>query len=244
MREFSVPAVGHRRRRGQPDRPGLGQRRGAPDAVQFARPTVGGDWQPTSPAGSSATRSSPLAKGLIAAGIEPGDRVALMSRPATSGRCSTTRSGPPARSPCRSTRRPAPSRSQWILVRLRRGRLRRRDRRAPRTLVDARPRPAARRCAHVWQIDDATARRPTWSRGRRGGRPGEDDRPAARARPRRRPRHDHLHHRHHRPAQGLRAHPPQLPLRHRQRDARACRAVPRRARRRCCSCRWRTSSPG
>ena len=35
-------------------------------------------------------------QGLIAAGIEPGDRVAMMSRPATSGRSPTSRSGPPA----------------------------------------------------------------------------------------------------------------------------------------------------
>ena len=40
-----------------------------------APPGARGDWQPTSPAGSSATRSSPRPAGLVAAGVEPGDRV-------------------------------------------------------------------------------------------------------------------------------------------------------------------------
>ena len=59
----------------------------------------------------------------------------------------------------------------------------------------------------------------------------------------RRPRHDHLHLRHHRAAQGLRAHPRQLHLRggeHRGGDARGVRRP--RVPRRCCSCRWRTCS--
>jgi long-chain acyl-CoA synthetase len=50
-----------------------------PDEVMLRRRTADGDWQDVT---SAAFRDqvSALAKGLIAAGIEPGDRVALMSR--------------------------------------------------------------------------------------------------------------------------------------------------------------------
>ena len=60
-----------------------------------------------------------------------------------------------------------------------------------------------------------------------------------------RPGHADLHLRHHRPAQGLHAHPRQLHVRARRRGRRAGRALRRpRTPRRCCSCRWPTSSPG
>ena len=90
--------------------------------------------------------------------------------------------------------------------RLRRGRLLRRDRRAR-----ARAWPASATscptCASVWQIDAGDL-----DRLPRAGAAVDADggRRAAGARAeRRRPRHDHLHQRHHRPAQGLRADPPQ-----------------------------------
>ena len=53
-----------------------------------------------------------------------------------------------------------------------------------------------------------------------------------------------LHQRHHRPAQGLRADPPQLAVRGDVDRGRAAQDVPRRRARRCSSCRWRTSSAG
>jgi long-chain acyl-CoA synthetase len=49
-----------------------------PDDVMLRRRSAGGQWQDVT-AGQFATQVSALAKALIAAGIEPGDRVALMS---------------------------------------------------------------------------------------------------------------------------------------------------------------------
>lgn len=51
----------------------------APDAVQFSRPDGGGGWEDVTCATFLAEVSA-VAKGLLAAGIEPGDRVALISR--------------------------------------------------------------------------------------------------------------------------------------------------------------------
>jgi len=50
----------------------------SPDDVMLRRRSPGGQWQDVT-AGQFSTQVSALAKGLIAAGIEPGDRVALMS---------------------------------------------------------------------------------------------------------------------------------------------------------------------
>jgi len=50
----------------------------APDTVQFSRRTAGG-WEEVTCAGFRAEVTA-LAQGLVATGIEPGDRVALMSR--------------------------------------------------------------------------------------------------------------------------------------------------------------------
>ncbi len=79
MLEFGIPALIE-----IPDDAGLADvvfsRAAAdPDEVMLRRRTAGGDWQDIT---SAAFRDqvSALAKGLIAAGIEPGDRVALMSR--------------------------------------------------------------------------------------------------------------------------------------------------------------------
>src|SRR5690606_27460552 len=51
----------------------------APDAVQFSRPTPDGGWSDVTCAEFLADVQA-VAKGLVAAGIEAGDRVALISR--------------------------------------------------------------------------------------------------------------------------------------------------------------------
>ena len=196
----------------------------------------------TSPRASSWPRSARLAKGLVAAGIEPGDRVAPdVAHPLRVDAASTTRSGPPARSPCRSTRPPRPSR--WSGSSATRARAPCSPRR-PRTrsLIGGVPRPAAGPARGL------ADRRP-WPSSPAAPAPsvGDDaaDRPPGGA-GRRRPGHDHLHLGHHGPPQGLRADPPQpagrRPQRGRRRAARGLRD--RRAARRCCSCRWRTPSRG
>ena len=95
---------------------------------------------------------------------------------------------------------------------------------------------------HVWQLEGSRPGRgrapPAAACQRR--RPG---RTPQRGRPRRR-RHHHLHLRHHRPAQGLRADARQLRGTLRERAGHvAGRRRPRAAPRPSCSCRWPTSSP-
>ena len=52
----------------------------APDAVVFSRPaTTGSEWADVTAAEFLAEVSA-VAKGLVAAGVEPGDRVAIVSR--------------------------------------------------------------------------------------------------------------------------------------------------------------------
>lgn len=51
----------------------------APDAVQFSRPDADGAWSDVTCA-AFLSEVAAVAKGLVAAGIEPGDRVALISR--------------------------------------------------------------------------------------------------------------------------------------------------------------------
>jgi len=52
----------------------------APDAVAFSRPSpAGGDWEDVTTS-TFLSEVSGVAKGLVAAGIEPGDRVAILSR--------------------------------------------------------------------------------------------------------------------------------------------------------------------
>ena len=108
----------------------------------------------------------------------------------------------------------------WILGRLRRGGRVRRDRRAPRRW--SRPSAtAARRWARSGsstRLDElaAAGRRDRRRRGRAAARRGAG----------RRPGHDRLHLGHHRPAQGLHAHPPQPARGRRQRDRRRCAPVP------------------
>ncbi|WP_408899099.1 AMP-dependent synthetase/ligase [Nocardioides sp. R1-1] len=51
----------------------------APDAVQFSRPTADGRWEDIT-CGSFLAEVSAVAKGLMAAGLQAGDRVAIISR--------------------------------------------------------------------------------------------------------------------------------------------------------------------
>ena len=184
------------------DRPAL---RGLPP--QGGRPVAA-----TSPRPTSWPRCTALAKGLVAAGVGPGDRV-----------------GPDVEHPLRVdadrlrdlVRRRGHRPDLRDLLgrpgavdprRLRRGRRRGRDRPPTR---DASPASASELTGlqHVWQIDDGDLDTLTASGGERHRRPA---RGAAQRRRSRRPRHDHLHLRHHRPAQGLRAHPRQLRRAHRE----------------------------
>ncbi len=79
MREFSIPALAE-----VPDTATLtdvvfGTAASAPDQVTMRRQEDDGAWSQVS-ARQLAAEVRALAKGLIAAGIEPGDRVAIMSR--------------------------------------------------------------------------------------------------------------------------------------------------------------------
>ena len=129
------------------------------------------------------------------------------------------------------------------------GRLRRAAPCSPRpaahAAIDRRPaRPAARPGA---DLDDRRPGRAGRASGRPPGPSATSSSTSSRAaRRRRRPGHDHLHLGHHRPAQGLRAHPPQPARRRAQRgrSGRSPEVFEPPAARPCCSCRWRTRSPG
>ena len=192
------------------------------------------------------TQVQGVAKGLMAAGVQPGDRVGSDVQDPV--RVDAVR----LRDLVRRRRHGADLRDVLGRAgavdpqRLRRGRLPRRDadhaRRSSR-----RSAASLRDLEHVWVIDDGAV--DELDRGRRGRRRRGARDPAYDGEAER-PRHDHLHVRHDRPAQGLRAHPRQLPLRGGQRHQRqglrrdAGRGLRTRAPRRCSSCRWPTSSPG
>ena len=224
MREFSVPpvvTVGDAANLTDPVWDNA-ERRAGRGAVRRAAPATAG--QRRHLRASSATRWSRSPAGLIAAGIEPGDRVGadepdpvrvdaarlrdlggrrghradLRDVQRRAGRAGS--SPTPARSPASS--RPPRTRATVAGVR--------------DQLPELRARLADRRPAAVDELVAAGAAVDP----RRG-------RAAPRAVRRRRPGHDHLHQRHHRPAQGLRADPPQHALRHRQRDPGAAEPVPR-----------------
>jgi long-chain acyl-CoA synthetase len=78
VREFSVPPVATIADDANLTDPVWTNAQVAPEAPQFARPVDGG-WEDVSCAGFKADVVA-LAKGLIAAGISPGDRVGLMSK--------------------------------------------------------------------------------------------------------------------------------------------------------------------
>ena len=135
---------------------------------------------------------------------------------------------------------------EWMLSDSRRPRRVRRDRRA-RGDDRRRARPAARPRAHLADRGRrAAARASRWTSLTARRRESVDDEQAEQRRDARtaaRPGHDHLHLGHHRPPEGLRAHPREPARRRAQRDpGRARRAVRRSpGARPCCSCRWRTS---
>ena len=176
----------------------------------------------TSPGRSSASRSPRVAKGLIASGVEAGDRVALQAKTRYEWTVlrlrhldRRRRRRPDLRDLQRRPGRLDPLRLRRhapLIVETRRARRRRR----------VRPRPGARPRSPVCVIDDDAVG--TLTAGRQGRR-----RQRARRAPRktlhgRQRRHADLHQRHHRPAQGLRAHPRELPVRDRQRHD-ACSAA-------------------
>ena len=213
----------------------------SPTAVLFSRPADGG-WEDVTAAAFLAEVTR-LAKGLVAAGVRPGDRVALMSK--TRYEWTLTdfadlvrrrRDRADLRDLVRRAGRVDPRR-------LRRRRRRRRDRRAR---GDRRrgPRATCPRCAAVWTIDDGAPRRAD----RRPARDVDDaelEPPARATSPgdsvatliytsgtTGRPKGCELTH-----ANFLR------PRRQRHR-ASSPRSCARRAPARCSSCRWRTSSRG
>ena len=212
----------------------------APDAVQFVRPAArrprpGRRHLPR----SSATRSwrSPAAWSRRVS--QPGDRVALMSRTRYEWTLLDYAIWAAGAVTVPIYETSSAEQVAWILA----------DSGAVACVVetDAHATPVAGvrdrlpDCATSGRSSRAAAGRARRRTARRSTRPRSS---AAAPRSRRRRRHDHLHQRHHRPAQGLRADPPQHVRRHRQRHARAAEPVPAGAPRRCCSCRWRTPSPG
>ena len=209
MREFSVPASvrvddgdtltdtvfapgrrASRRRRGAPPRR---RRLGGRHRAEFAAEVVA------------------VARGLIAAGIEPG-RPGRPDVPhplrVDAARLRDLGRGRGHRADLRDV--VAPSRSQWILVRLRREGRGRRDRRGTRAIVEpAVDDPPGARVADRAPRRAGTARSTALTA--RGADVPADDGPRA---PARAVGADDLatldlHLRHHRPAQGLRADPPQ-----------------------------------
>ena len=179
-----------------------------------ARATAGS----TSPAASSSTQVSGVAKGLMAAGVRPGDRVALMSQDPLRVDADRLRDlDAPARVTVPIYETSSAEQVQWILSDSGASGLLRRDAR-PRRPSSTRSAATWRRSTHVWTIDagavDDAHRRPAQrcrdeeleARRTDGGaeRPGDD----------------HLHLGHHRRPEGLRAHPRQLPLRGGQRRQR------------------------
>ena len=239
MREFSLPALAE-----IPATANLASavfRRAAeqPQAVMLRRPGPAGSWQDVT-ASQFSDEVVALAKGLVAAGIEAGDRVALMSHTRyewtlidyaiwTAGAVTV---------PVYETS--SAEQAEWILS-------------------DS----GARACfAETAAYEDmiggfrdrvpgAVARVADRSRPRRAARGGRGRRRRGHRRARRRgqgvrPGHDHLHLGHHRAAQGLRADPREPARRRAQRVPRTAghRRRDRRTPARCCSCRSRTSSPG
>ena len=79
VREFSTPATYQTPQDGNLTDDVIANAAEAPDAVIFSRPATDGAWEDVT-AAQFLTEVSAVAKGLIAAGIDPGDRVALFSK--------------------------------------------------------------------------------------------------------------------------------------------------------------------
>ena len=215
MREYSVPATVRRRRRGEPRRHGVRTpARRAPDAVALppaGRRRLGR----TSPRPRSPPRSSRWPAGWSRPGSARRPGRADVAHPL---RVDAARlRDPRRRRGHRADLRDLVGRAGRVdPVRLRgEGRGRRGDRPSTRATVDAVP-TSCPRCARLADRGRRLARCGGGAR-RRAGALGADaddevhDAPGAVRR--RRPRHAHLHLRHHRPPQGLRADPPQPALR-------------------------------
>ena len=242
VREFSTPAD-HRGPRHRATSPTTSSRnareRRRRRGVQPPHRATAGR---TSPRPSSSTRCSAVAKGLVAAGIEAGDRVALISKTRYEWTLLDYAIWFAGAVTVPVYETSSAEQIGWILRGLRRPRRGRRGRRPPRP-----GRRGARRTStelnHVWSLDRQRRRR-----ARPGSAPTS---PTTSSRSGvRRPTPLDLAtliytSRHDRPAQGLHAHPRQLHVRARRRRRRAATSsstptTPRR----CCSCRWPTSSPG
>ena len=182
-----------------------------------------------------------LAKGLIAAGIEPGDRVALMSRTRYEWTLADYAIWAAGAVTVPVYETSSAEQVEWILERLRRPGGDRRDRQARQRSSPSVPRPARRTLGQVWRIDEP---RTSWPprgadvtdeqlRQRRAGRRAGDLATIIYT-------------------SGTTGRPKGCELTHRNLLARCgtpctgrCRRSSRRpAARRCCSCRWRTCSPG
>ena len=199
----------------------------AADAVVVQPASPGPRPGRTSPRRSSCAEVSGVAKGLVAAGVEAGDRVALISRTryewtlldyaiwfAGAVTVPDLRDllGRAGRLDPAATRRP------------------RRGRREPPPTRAGSPRSAAdlAELEHVWSHRRQRRRRA--HRGSAPTSPTTSSRSAGRTATPARPGHPHLHLGHHRPPQGLHAHPRQLHDRARRRRRRARRAVRHRGR--------------
>ena len=208
-----------------------------PDSTVLARPS-GGGWTDVTAAEFLAEVRA-VAKGLLAAGLEPGDRVALVSRTRYEwtlldyaiwfAGCVTV--------PVYETS--SAEQLAWVVG----------DSGCRAAVVETgdhldrlgEVREGLESLQDVWCLDDGADRDP--HRARRGGQrrgPGgaSYDGDAAG------PRDAGLHLRHDRPAEGLHADPRQLHVRARRRDRRALGSCSRTTTPpRCCSCRWPTCSP-
>ena len=194
---------------------------------------------PTSPPRQFADELSRGRQGPVAAGIEAGDRVAVMSKTRYEWTVADFALFTVGAVVVPIYETSSAEQVQWILS----------DSGAKAIFVesaehaalvesvrDQDPGPGAR--LDVRGRRDPGPRQGRRRRRRRGGGP------AARRGDARRPRVDHLHVRHDRPAEGLRTHPPLLRRAGARAARRAGRVLQRSGRRRCCSCRSRTSSAG
>ena len=219
MREFSLPALYEVPTDG--NLTDIVRRNAAqhPDVAVIAR-KVGGVWQDVD-AVQFLTEVRTAAKGLIAAGVQPGDRVALMSRTRYEWTLLDFAiwSAGAVTVPVYETS--SPEQVQWILA----------DSGATAMIVELDGHTAAVESVrdqlpalkHVWQIEGGGVEelgrlgQGVTDAGRRGAQlAGEGRRPG-----------DHrLHLRHHRPPQGVCPHPPQLLRRVRERGGAAAPPVP------------------
>ncbi|GMA87542.1 hypothetical protein GCM10025868_27920 [Angustibacter aerolatus] len=186
-----------------------------------------------------------LAKGFVAAGVGPGDRVGIMSKTRYEWTLVDVALWTAGAVPVPIYETSSVDQVGWILS----------DSQAVGVVVESagharrvqQARDGLPGLQHVWHVEDAGADDVDLA-GLEASGHGVTDEQARRARRRAEPRQHrdpHLHVGDDGPAQGLRADPRQLPRGERQRDppaARACSSATTRPR--CSSCRWRTCSAG